>query len=347
MRAVFALALALPLGCAQLFGLDKTSGPGEQVDAPGPHSSLAVERYSIGATIVQAPQDLSALTPAVFFASDQEIPGTVTTGDTWSVQAASTSVQFELPDFPTPIQRVFELPDEDISTLFGVLEHPSPVAVVAGSDSIAITAANDVAIGATDTFQLRTLGSWSVHGIAAADAPVLGTAITETYDFATASSLNGRPIEAIAPADAVLLLRYDGNELTGALVGSGFDQTTTPAATITGTVTTVAEDQTLSAAIDPATALLRMGGAQPPPTATSQSWSVVAAPGFAVASNSGVLLNAAAAGSADTSVAAAYTSQFMANGWNPVFTWAPTGSRVANMPYTPMGGMTTTLRSRC
>jgi hypothetical protein len=320
------------MGCAQLFGIDNTSGPAAQPDAPGPSSSLTVDRYSVGATIVQAPQDLSQLTAAQFFASDEAIPGTVTAANAWSVPADSTSVQFELPDFPTPIQRTLALPDETMSTLFGVLEHPNPTPAPAPS-SIAISVTLPTPIAAGESYQVHTLGSWTQFVMAGPDIVVGGTALSETYDFATSTSITGRPLEAITPDDAVLLLRFAGDQLTGALVAPPYDQVANPSGTITGTLAAVQLDQTLSAAIDPATALARMGSAQPAPTATSTNWSLVAAPGYAIASTSGVLLNAAAAAPTDTSVAATYTSQFMANDWHPVFTWAPTGSHVSNVAF--------------
>ena len=55
-------ALILLGGCAQLFGIDQTTGSGGgggSNDAPPAMASLRFVRMSIGASVVRAPQDLA------------------------------------------------------------------------------------------------------------------------------------------------------------------------------------------------------------------------------------------------------------------------------------------------
>jgi hypothetical protein len=327
-RSRWTLGLVAVAGCAQLFGLDKTSGTADAPPDAAPSSSLTILRYSIGSTIVQAPQDVSGLTAAAFFNGSAALAGTVTGSDFWSVPATSTSVDYFLPDFPTPIQRTFELPYSDISTLFGVFEHPSPTAAP-GSASFAVSATLPSAVVAGESFQVLTVGSWTDIGLT---TPVAGaTTIAQTYPFTSANSLTGRPLEAITTADTVLLLRFDADALSGFLVAPSFDQATTPAASITGTMMPVPASQTLTATIGAAAATARMGSATPPPTATSLPWNIIAEPGWPIAGGLGVQLRATAAGGSDTAINASYGFPFGAMSWHPVFTWAPTGSRTATV----------------
>ena len=117
MRWSFAVAL-LP-GCAQLFGIDTTS---KAPDGPAPgHTTLAFQRYSIGASIQEAPQSTAGLDLAIFFSNGTAVAST-TDGAQWSADVAATSVEFFLPDFPASIPRVWQLPYPDQRGLFGVLE---------------------------------------------------------------------------------------------------------------------------------------------------------------------------------------------------------------------------------
>jgi hypothetical protein len=336
---VLAWVVVATTGCAQLFGIDKTSSShaadaGTDADA-AVTSSLTYTRYSVGATIVEAPLDLTGLGSAEFFTADGTLlPNTVTTGSTWSVAGASAQVDFLLPD---QIQRTLALPDANILELFGVLEHPDSVAAPANA-TFDVSATLPTPAAAGESFQLLTLGSWTNFVLT---TPAVGaTSVAQTYAFSSVSSTTGGPLQAISPADVELLLRFDGDQLTGAFQPPAFDQIATPAVTISGAIGALAADATLSATIDPATALARMAVAVPATTAaTSLDWSLVAAPGYEIASNSGVLLNAAAQTENDTTVSAGYSDTFTAMNWHPVFTWAPTASRTVTVDSPAAGAL--------
>src|SRR4051794_40057033 len=97
---VWPLALMFGGGCAQIFGLDETtSAP----DANPAEVSLAVQRVSIGSSVVKAPQDLNGQM-ATFYADDGAGVFTATPGMlippnrfTAQLKDGTPPVQFTLP----------------------------------------------------------------------------------------------------------------------------------------------------------------------------------------------------------------------------------------------------------
>ena len=148
-------------GCAQLAGIEDTNGDGRV------GVSLAIERVSIGTTVVRTPQDLSANT-ATYLLADAADPAlitpvvaTETTPGTWSAEIFDVTppVVFDLPDQPGPVfDRQIALPNRDIVTVFDVLEHPDPVPSVL-TDTITVSATLDTPF-AGETFELLVIGAW-------------------------------------------------------------------------------------------------------------------------------------------------------------------------------------------
>src|SRR5438105_14701185 len=109
--AVIPLALCALAGCAQIFGIDQTSG------AEG--VKLTIQRRSIGATIVDSPQDLSMNTASWLIADDGDptgltrVPAELADVDTWRavIRNATPPIQFDLPDFPKPPVPQFDFPN--------------------------------------------------------------------------------------------------------------------------------------------------------------------------------------------------------------------------------------------
>src|SRR5689334_21553452 len=95
-------------GCAQLFGIDETTRGGGDDGSP-PSSSLTIQRVSIGAHLVYAPQDLAGLM-GTYLVPDEAAAGAVTRvaatpaepGQWTAPVAAAAPVFFDLPDFPKP-----------------------------------------------------------------------------------------------------------------------------------------------------------------------------------------------------------------------------------------------------
>src|SRR5215813_2600670 len=94
-------------GCAQLFGIDDTTGPTGGDDAPPPATTLAYTRISIGANAVRAPLDVTANT-ATYIPPDatdpsgiRRVPTTLVGTNEWTAPlTAAAPVFFDLPDFP-------------------------------------------------------------------------------------------------------------------------------------------------------------------------------------------------------------------------------------------------------
>ena len=328
MRVRATIALLFASGCAQIFGIDNTSKAPDA--APPATSSLAIIRHSIGATIVDAPQTTVSLAPAIFFSDNMPIAST-TDGTTWSAPVLADSVEFFLPDYPMSIPRVFAIPVADVRALFGVLEHPG-AAIAPPSASIGLGVSLPTAVVAGESYQLVTVGSWSQTVLAPAAGAVT---LTDAVPFTGNSTVTGRPLEGITTDDAVLVVRYTGDELTALLDVPPFTMVD-GVNSITGGMAPIAIDQNLAATIDPTTAAGRLAIPQPTNGPPALDWSLVAAPGFEVANTNGIQLRAGAAAATDTSVAVPYGNPFTARNWHPAFTWAPTSSRTATVGTLPV-----------
>src|SRR5262245_18404871 len=102
-RAAIAILACGVCACAQLFGLDDTTGP----DAPpAPYLSLQVDHMQLGATIVTTPQDLQGQT-AVYLVTDPAEPSglrrvpAMLAANTWSAHipaGSAAAVDYSLPE---------------------------------------------------------------------------------------------------------------------------------------------------------------------------------------------------------------------------------------------------------
>jgi hypothetical protein len=315
-----AVVLALG-GCAQLAGLDETSGDGR---IP---VSLGFERVSVGVTVERAPLDLGDL-PATYLVIDPAEPGGLRriaaepAGDTWTAELFEPApVVFELPEL-TPIPRMFDLPARTLLGGFAQLERPD-AAPVAPEAVLSVTLTLDVPYGG-EGLQLFTVGSWNVRGL---EPPPIGEVVhaVPPFQVQTMASLSGRPHDRITTADAVYVLRHAGATLNGIGEVAPFDQTGDDV--LSAQVTTIALDRTLDVAIDPSAAALRFTAARPAVPALGFSWTLRAAPGHEVAIDQGPQLAAAGVGLEETTIAASYGNPFEARGWRGVLLWSATASR--------------------
>lgn len=313
-------------GCAQLFGLDETSGR--------PTASLVVERVSIGASLVYAPQDLSGST-ATYLVPDAtdpsgllRVPAVQTEVGRWTAPLTTPApILFTLPDYPKPSLRLFDFPQLELKSLYGVLEHPAPTPAPMDA-MITVNATLDVPVAGNERFELLTLGSWSSIAL---QPPAVGTtALTQTFPFAMMTSVTGRPLEAITSADAPVVLRYVVNELRGALRAAPFDQTGND--TITGTLGTVTPEP-FSFAIDQADVVRRYGLVKPTVGAPAMSWAMRAAPGAQLNVDTGPLL--ATGVPTDAMTAMGQAGNPFAPDWPSVVLW----QTLAPRSYTPPSGM--------
>ncbi|MEO8706420.1 MAG: hypothetical protein ABI867_40695 [Kofleriaceae bacterium] len=325
-----AVPIVLLAGCAQLAGIEDTSGDGRV------GVSLGFERISIGSTIVRAPQDISGNT-ATYLIEDAadpsglvRIPAPPSSIDTWSAEIfdATPPVLFDLPDGPDPLPRIFDFPNKAVLGAFAVLEHPDPIPVAPDS-LLTVNVALDTAY-TSENLLLFTAGSWNQRGL---EAPVVGALAVAPPPFQMLSmtSLTGRPHEKITGDDTVLVLRSIGAQLNGFAEIPAFTQTGND--TLTGTMVTVATDRTLDVVIDPTGAAARFAAARPAVPTLSFAWGLRAAPGFELNVDIGPTLHGAGALVTDTAITAAYANPFESHGWRTLFTWSTAATRT----FTPVG----------
>jgi hypothetical protein len=342
-RVIPLLALGLA-GCAQLFGLDETTG----TDAPvaPPVMSLQIDRVSIGATLVRAPQDLGGQTAAFLIEDDAEPSGLrrvqptlADTKDRWEADipdGTRAAIEFTLPD-AVPFRRLVAFPPRTIKALFGVYEHPDHApAPSAGVLAARLTLPSGYASG--QYFRLYAVGPWTMHQFAAAELPAVDTGATTigpvniAYNAVGFPSLVGaRPTPKLTAQDQMVALRYVGNDLTAAGIVAPFDQTggNDPVVVTLAAVPHAPLDVT----IDPAAVAMRLAGTSPAVTAFNAAWSVVAAPAWKLANNSGPVLNAASVAATDPGdITAPFGNPFESLGWTSLFTWASNRSRTYTVP---------------
>ena len=337
LRAVAAMAPvgAALAGCAQLAGIDTTSHAGD---------SLSVTRMSIGTTVTTAPQDLAGLSATYFVASsaatgfDRVTASTSARGRWTSNLRTPAAIQFTLPDVPTPVPRLFAFPNPELSVLYGVLEHPAP-SPAPDAATFAVTVPLDTLPAMGETFQSYVVGAWLARNFDAGEVVATGMALTPpAFGFVPANSVAGRPtLDLVTSQDAFFVLRYVGAALTGVAEALPFDQTGAATTVTTQPMTALVADQMLAVTVPAATALTaRLGKAQPAVATLQANWSLVAAPGYRIASNSGPVLKSGGVyvDPMATSVVSPYGNPFAARGWNTIFTLATSESRNFQLPGT-------------
>jgi hypothetical protein len=337
MRVVPVVLLGLA-GCAQLFGLAETTSP----DAPAGTVSITFERKSIGASIVTAPLDLTGQTGTYLVADAtdpsgyQRIPAAVM-GNAFSaiVPMGTPPVELTLPDNPTtPIKRLYAIPNRNILATFAIYEHPNPEPAPSGA-TLNLSIALPTAFMPTESFLVYSIGTWSLHGVLAAELPgMLGTtlAFTTPYDAAHFNSVSGRPLEKITADDAFLVLRYIGSDLTGVFEAVPFTQTGTDM--VTGTMTGNAHAP-IDFMVQPAKPGMRFAGVRPAAAGLAMGWGLYASPGYASADLMGPQLMGASVLPADTgAITASYGNPFIGHGWHTVLYWNTYETRTHTDPTT-------------
>jgi hypothetical protein len=317
------LLAALPLaGCAQLFGIDNTTGPGT-----GSGASLSIQRVSVGASVSKAPQDVS-MDMASFLVGDASgltlEPAMSSTPGVWTANVpGSPPALFTLPDLPMGAQHLYALGSRATKGNLFAFEHPNPMmpgATSALSLAVTIPAYNG------ERLEVFAVGAWMNHNLAGAEVPALmATSIAATIPYSMFNPAAGNTPARITMADVVLVLRYTGAVLSGVLQATPFDQTD-GTDNIGGTMTAVAADKTLSIPL-PTDLATRYSAVRPAVGAPGQSWSINAAPGESVGIANGVTLINGAPAATDTMITAMYGNPFESLGWPGVFTYSTSASR--------------------
>ena len=329
-----ALGAVASVSCAQIAGIDNTSGSAR------PFDSLAVTRKSIGATLADVPLDLTGLAATYFPAkpgtSDfDRVPAEAdATAGTWTTQLREpAAVQFTLPEPTAPL--LFAFPSHQLKVLYAPLEHPGRVPA-ADAATFTVTAPLDAAITVNDSFQTYVVGAWLQRTFSPTEVPVGAATIAAKYGFTAANSVASRAQpDKVTAQDAFLILRYDTlSVLTGVAASKmGVDQTDGDTVVAMDTMVPVTADQMLDVKVSSGTLAMRYSLVRPAVTGLSMSWSLVAAPGYKLASNAGPKLASASMVSGE-GFSAKYGNPFAARGWNTILTLATSSSRVYMAPVT-------------
>ena len=322
-RGLYIVPLALA-GCAQLFGIDNTTG----ADA-GSSLTLSVQRVSIGASVIKNPQDLTGQT-AEFLVGDAtgltRNAAVISGPGTWTadIPTGTPPALFTLPDLPMG-HHYWSLPSRAMRGNFKVFEHPNPTAP-SSTSQLALNVTLPAPYNG-ETLIVYAIGAWMDHALAGAEVPaVMAPSVATTIPYASFTPATGSVMPSrITAADVVLVLQYTGSDLTGVLQAAQFDQTD-GTDNIGGTMVTVAHDKMLSVPV-PAMIAQRFSAVRPAVGAPSTSWSLSAAPGASVGTAFGPQLLTGAPAAMDTMITAMYGNPFESLGWPAIFNVGSVGSR--------------------
>jgi hypothetical protein len=329
-NVVVAVALGCS-GCAQLFGIDTTSGNG--IDAPGPGVHATIQRVSIGATTVTTAFDQAQTMDTLTFLDPdgtggyRKVPGTVISTGSWQADLATGNPVVDFTLFGG--RHLWAFPTRDLHVATAQLEHPNAEAPAPAAQLVTSVAVPAVTTG--DSFQIMAVGAWAVHDLTGMEAPAMSaTTVAISIPYASFAPMAPAPaIKRIVPDDQVLLLRHNGTTLTGVFQTS-FDQTDSNM--LTGTMANVTQDGTLDANVNPSQLQTRYAAVRPAVSGLAMSWSLNAAPGFTQLVNAGPGLASGSIAVATTKISASYGNPFTSLGWNELLTYATSESRVVTLP---------------
>jgi hypothetical protein len=340
LRAALCLSLLGSPGCAQLFGIESTSGnDGGASDASPTSVTMQVQRISEGPVPVRTPYDVSTY-PANFLVADSSPAGfhrvaARAAGDTWSAELSTGTPAMEVTlgmDIPDQFRRLYALPQRNIKLLYGIYEQPDAVPAPATGTITATLRLNTPAV-VSDRYRLYCVGSWAYRDMAFSD---MATTVSESavpYSIPPWGNLSGRPLTKITTSDTMLGLKYSATgQLLAAAEFPAFDQTAGDVA-ISATLTPFAAPA-MDVHISPAALASRL--AMPAPTATSgvaMAWNTNASPGWDIANAAGPQLNAAGVLTTDSGAITAPTGNpFVSKGWRTTFNLQSNKSRTYAIP---------------
>ena len=311
------LALVGLAGCAQLFGIDSTTG-GNDAPPMAAGAKAEVERVSVGATVLTESEDLTLGSDALeFLVPDaagsggyDHVAATQAPTGTWTAPIPTGN---PLVDFTLNGQRhIWAFPTRDAKIADVRLEHPDPSPADPAS-SLAISVSLPTAVAPGESFEILEVGPWLSAALDATD-PLSQVVMTTAMTHLSGASI----FAAVTPVDKVFALRELGGALTGVFEADGFTEMA-GANTISGAMAAVTADQMFGATVDPTTQATRFAAVRPAVGTPSFSWDVFAAPGAASGVTTGPLLASGSVAMADTAIAASYSSTFAALGWQALF----------------------------
>jgi hypothetical protein len=207
----------------------------------------------------------------------------------------------------------------------------------------------DTPIAMMETFQVYVVGAWLQRGLSPTEAPLgAGQLTLPALSFTAANSASGRPqVDRITADDAFLILRYTSGILSGVAKAMPFTQSDMAGAVTTPTFPekmapvvpgSMPPKFTATVAVDAlADRYKTVRPGVPAPPMVQMNWNLVAAPGYAAASNAGPLLQSGMVTTAMPGVNLSYENPFATWGWNTIFTLVTSVNRVYTGPVGTMG----------
>jgi hypothetical protein len=304
-------------GCAQLLGLDETSGvQGRELD---------LQRTSIGSKVTIAPLVLAS--PPTFFDAVSSGVGVPGAAGTWtSPMGGPELVEYLAPDLPRPYRHAFALTTQTTRGNFYAFEHPNPDPAPDATLMLNITLPG--AYAATQALEIDAIGAWTRHAVTDAELPIAGAmTLGGAFPYSGFVASTPSPRARITTDDTVVLLRYEAAQLTGELIVPAFDQVAGGTNTVSGTMDAVTPIVPFDATVMPIDAASRFAAAVPSTAAPSYGWQVQAAPGYSLGVATGITLATGAVAMGDTSFMAMYANPFATLGWKPILIYSAVSSR--------------------
>ncbi|HEU4733835.1 MAG TPA: hypothetical protein VFT22_38345 [Kofleriaceae bacterium] len=339
---VVVTAAVTSVGCAQLAGIEPTSGEGRNAD------TVSIQRMSIGSMVLSGDLDLAGLEASYLVESAAATgfdriaadDGDAPAHGTWHADLPDPApVELTLPDEPAPVPHLLAFGSRALRTSFAVLEHPGRTPAPDGAMLTLKPVMLDRAFDPSDSFQVVTLGSWTERSFAAAELPAAGAMQLPpvTYPFSSAASTSGRPaLDRLTSQDAFLVLRYNATALTGVAEATSFDQTGNDTVDVAAMVP-VMQDQTLDVKVSPSALSGRYGAVRPAVSGLAMKWRIAAAPAAAAAVDAGPTLQSGTLAVTDVGIPAVkYGNPFTPRGWGSMFVLTTSESRT----FTPTGTTT-------
>jgi hypothetical protein len=349
----YALGLA---GCAQVFGIENTTGGTADVPLP-PRASIVIQHVSLKATVTATPDATG--TTATYYVPDavdtsgfRRIPATLD-GTTWSAEVpdgVAASVEITVPD--TSPRRFYTFPNRDLIVQYANYAPSSPMPPDTSTLNVQLTLPAP-GYRSVEGFQLYAAGTWRSHSLTSGlPTPDVGATqigpVDIPYNGSTFNSFIGNTtLEKITSNDLLVALRYENAVLTAAGQFAAFEQTGTDMISATLVDNVLAP---LDVMIDPMAISSRLV-TSPANGGQSFSYSLSAAPGWRYASNTGPFLRTGVVSPTEpkTTLTFPYGNPFTGLDWQTVLLVATSRGRsytppTLNLPVALAAGLNQSIR---
>ncbi|MEZ4366289.1 MAG: hypothetical protein R2939_08360 [Kofleriaceae bacterium] len=337
MRKRVFVAFGAAIGCGSVSG-GPDAPPGDAALDAGAlaEASIGFDHVDIGATVIAAPIDTSALPAAVFYQDDgaghlTAYPTTAGADGTWraDVPAGPVAMKLYLPSAPS-ITRWVTLSSRTIRSLDLQLAHPVATAAPTASLDFGAVTMNPV-FAPSEQLHLLIVGTWNYNFFTGGALPMMGDGTWDPATFAYASppmTPGSTGFPQVTTADRFALMRFSDTKLTAVLVtGLAADMTAGVNAVPGGALAPVTFDRNLNVTVNADLPAARLAAVVPAlDGAVERRWSLIAAPGAAYGVNAGPRLDDGTVSDAGTvAITGTYGNPFVDEhdlAWPALFGWS-------------------------